>query len=115
MTAIQEHERGLSRRLLAGLAERPRFTVWGIRDLNRLGERVPTVILTDRQLSPRQVAEHLAAREIYAWHGNNYAQEISERLGLESSGGFVRLGLVHINTEAEIDATLAALDELRRE
>ncbi len=112
MTAIQEYERGLARRLLAGLAERPRFTVWGIRDLNRLGERVPTVILTDRYLRPRHVAEHLAAREIYAWHGNNYAQEISERLGLEASGGFVRLGLVHINTEAEIDATLKALDEL---
>jgi cysteine desulfurase family protein (TIGR01976 family) len=112
MTAIREYECGLARRLLAGLAARPRFTVWGIRDLNRLAERVPTVIVTDRHLSPRRIAEFLAEREIYAWHGNNYAQEISERLGLEASGGFVRLGLVHINTEAEIDATLAALDAL---
>lgn len=112
MNAIQEYERGLARRLLAGLAERSRFTVWGIRDLARLKERVPTVIITDRHLSPRRIAEFLAEREIYAWNGNNYAQEISERLGLEASGAFVRLGLVHINTEAEIDATLAALDEL---
>jgi len=31
---------------------------------------------------------------------------------LEERGAFVRLGLVHVNTEAEIDRTLAALDEL---
>jgi cysteine desulfurase family protein (TIGR01976 family) len=112
MTAIRDYERGLARRLLEGLAARPRFTVWGIRALDRLAERVPTVIFTDRHLSPRQIAAFLAEREIYAWHGNNYAQEISERLGLETGGGFVRLGLVHINTETEIDRTLAALDEL---
>jgi cysteine desulfurase family protein (TIGR01976 family) len=112
MSAVREFERGLTRRLLAGLAARTRFKVWGITDLNRLAERVPTVIFTDRHLPPRRIAESLAAREIYCWHGNNYAQEISERLGLEASGGFVRLGLVHTNTEAEIDAMLAALDEL---
>jgi cysteine desulfurase family protein (TIGR01976 family) len=112
MAAIQAYERGLGERLLAGLAQRPRFTVWGIRDPQRLHERVPTVIFTDRTQRPRAIAEFLAARDIYVWSGNNYAQEISQRLGLEERGAFVRLGLVHINTEAEIDQTLAALDEL---
>ncbi|MEI7684079.1 MAG: cysteine desulfurase-like protein [Planctomycetota bacterium] len=112
MAAIQAYERGLGERLLAGLAQRPRFTVWGIRDPQRLHERVPTVIFTDRTQRPRAIAEFLAARDIYVWSGNNYAQEISQRLGLEERGAFVRLGLVHINTEAEIDQTLAVLDEL---
>jgi selenocysteine lyase/cysteine desulfurase len=31
---------------------------------------------------------------------------------VEARGGFVRLGLVHYNTEAEVERTLAALDEV---
>ena len=112
MTAIQHYERTLSRRLLAGVAERPRFTVWGVRDVNQLERRVPTIAITDAKLSPRQLAEFLAARHIYAWHGNMYALEVSEHLGLEAGGGFVRLGMVHYNTPDEIDCVLAALDEL---
>src|SRR5579871_170972 len=33
MTAIREYETGLARRLLEGLAARPRFKVWGVTDL----------------------------------------------------------------------------------
>lgn len=112
MTAIQQYERTLSRRLLTGLAERPRFAVWGVRDVNQLERRVPTVAITDAKLSPRQLAEFLAARQIYTWNGNMYALEVSEHLGLEAGGGFVRLGMVHYNTPGEIDRVLAALDEL---
>ena len=39
------------------------------------------------------------------------ALELSERLGLEGGGGFLRLGLVHYNTAAEIDRLLQVLDE----
>lgn len=111
MARVRDVERALGARLLAGLAARPRFRVWGIRGPDRLDERVPTVSFTDRYLTPRAIAEHLAQRGICAWNGNNYALETSTRLGLEPHG-FVRLGLVHINTADEVDATLAALDEL---
>jgi cysteine desulfurase family protein (TIGR01976 family) len=112
MTAIQNYERTLSERLLVGLAVRPRFTVWGVRDVNQLHRRVPTVAITDAHASPQQLAEFLAARHIYVWNGNMYALEVSERLGLEARGGFVRLGLVHYNTVDEVDKLLKALDEL---
>ncbi len=112
MNAIRAHEQSLSRRLLAGLAERPRFRVWGVRDPNRLDERVPTIAITARDVLPHALAEHLAARQIYVWSGNMYAQELSERLGLEETGGFVRLGMVHYNTPEEVDAVLRALDQL---
>jgi cysteine desulfurase family protein (TIGR01976 family) len=112
MTAIRAHEQTLSRRLLAGLAQRPRFRVWGVRDPSRLDERVPTIAITARGASPLAIAEHLAARQIYVWSGNMYALEVTERLGLEASGGIVRLGMVHYNTPEEIDAVLRALDEL---
>ncbi len=111
MTAIRQYEQGLSRRLLEGLADRPRFRVLGLRDLARLDERVPTLSITAKDATPRQIAEHLAARQIYAWSGNSYALEVSQRLGLEPQG-FLRLGMMHYNTATEIEAVLQALDEL---
>ena len=110
MTAIREHEQTLSRSLLEGLAERPRFRVLGIKDLSRLDERVPTVSVVCDGVAPRAIAQHLADRHIYTWAGNSYALEVSERLGLEP-GGFLRIGLVHYNTTAEIDLLLGAFDE----
>jgi selenocysteine lyase/cysteine desulfurase len=44
------------------------------------------------------------------WNGNFYALAISERLGVEQSGGLVRIGLAHYNTIEEIDRCLAAID-----
>ena len=111
MHVIREYEQTLSRRLLEGLAERPRFRVLGVRDLDRLNERVPTVSITARDVTPQQIAEHLSRRHIYAWAGNSYALEVSQRLGLEPHG-FLRIGLVHYNTPAEIDELLRALDEM---
>ena len=112
MNAIREYESGLARRLLAGLAERPRFRVWGMSKPDQLAWRAPTVALTTEDRTPQQTAEHLAEREIYSWAGDMYALELSERLGREANGGFLRLGLAHYNTAEEVDRTLAALDEL---
>lgn len=112
MAAIKEYEQSLSLQLLAGLAERPRFQVWGITDPQRLGERVPTISITAADRTPVQIAEHLARRQIYSWHGNMHALELTERLGLENRGGLLRLGMVHYNTREEIDRLMQALDEL---
>ena len=110
MAAIRDYEKTLARRLLDGLATRPRFRIHGL-GADRLDERVPTIAIADRHLKPRQIAEHLAGFEIYVWSGNSYALEVSERLGLEPDG-IVRLGLVHYNTAAEVDALLEGLDRL---
>jgi selenocysteine lyase/cysteine desulfurase len=112
MAAIQAYEGELGKRLLAGLVQRPRFKVSGITAPDRLAWRVPTVSVTLPGRTPADMAAHLAARQIYVWDGNLYALSLSERLGLEPHGGFLRLGLVHYNTGAEIDRLLAALDEL---
>ncbi len=112
MTAIQAYEQTLSKHLLNGLAERPRFHVWGVRDVKRLNERVPTISITYKDRSPAKLSEYLASRQIYSWAGNMYAVEVAEQLGLEASGGFVRLGLVHYNTTGEIDELLKVLDEM---
>jgi cysteine desulfurase family protein (TIGR01976 family) len=110
--AIQDYEQKLADQLLDGLLARPRFRVWGITQREQRGWRVPTVSITAKDRTPQQLAEHLASREIYAWNGNMYALELTERLGLEQRGGLLRLGLVHYNTREEIDRLLQALDEL---
>jgi selenocysteine lyase/cysteine desulfurase len=40
--------------------------------------------------------------DIYVWDGNYYAVEVTTRLGVEDSGGMVRVGPVHYNTVEEI-------------
>jgi selenocysteine lyase/cysteine desulfurase len=62
--------------------------------------------------TPRQLAEFLAARGIFTWDGNYYALNLTERLGVELSGGMLRIGLAHYNTEEEVERLLAALREL---
>jgi selenocysteine lyase/cysteine desulfurase len=61
---------------------------------------------------PDAIAEHLAAREIFAWSGHFYAVEVIARLGLEEAGGLVRVGLCHYSTADEVDRLIAALREL---
>jgi cysteine desulfurase family protein (TIGR01976 family) len=102
MSAIRSYEFELSRALLDILAETPGVTVYGITDRRRLEERVPTCAFTLKGKSPRQVAEELDEANIFVWDGNYYALGVTERLGLEDSGGMVRVGPVHYNTVEEI-------------
>ena len=103
MSTIRSYEFELSRALLDILAETPGVTIYGIQDTRRLEERVPTCAFTLKGKSPRQVAEELDAANIYVWDGNYYALEVTERLGLEGSGGMARVGPVHYNTLEEIN------------
>jgi cysteine desulfurase family protein (TIGR01976 family) len=112
LAAIQNYEAGLGRTLLAALASRPSFKVWGITDPGQLGRRVPTISVTRADRTADQIAEHLAARHIFVWSGNMYALGLTERLGVEDRGGLLRIGLIHYNTAEEIDCLLQALDEL---
>jgi selenocysteine lyase/cysteine desulfurase len=107
---IAAHESALVRQLLECLATQGRFRVWGITRPDDLAWRAPTLALTAADRTPAELAEHLGRQEIYAWNGNMYGLELTERLGLEASGGILRLGLVHYNTPAEVDQTLEALD-----
>jgi cysteine desulfurase family protein (TIGR01976 family) len=109
--AIARYERQLCNRLLEGLAKLSGARVWGITDPARSGERVPTVSITHSRMAPLELAEFLAERGIFAWHGNFYALQLTESLGLEPEG-LVRLGLLHYNTAEEVDRLLAALAEL---
>lgn len=102
MTGIRAYEFELSRALLDVLEETPGVTIYGPTDRRRLEERVPTVSFTLKGMHPRRVAEELDGHDIYVWDGNYYALVVTEQLGLEGSGGMVRVGPVHYNTVEEI-------------
>ena len=113
LSAIKEYEKTLSARLIEGLQQVKGVKVWGITDPARLDWRVPTVSFTMQGRSPRQIAENLGQRGIFVWDGNYYALEIMEKLGLQQTGGMLRVGLVHYNTLEEIARLVAALGEMK--
>jgi len=102
MTAIRAYEFELSRTLLDVLEETPGVTLYGLRDIRRLEERIPTFAFRLKGWHPRRLSESLAQEGIYTWDGNYYALAVTESLGLEDSGGMVRVGSVHYNTAEEI-------------
>lgn len=112
MHYIQEYERSLSERLIAGLLEIPGLSFYGIREPERYTSRTPTVSVRIAGFTPRELAERLGEQGIFVWDGNYYAVNLTERLGVEHDGGMLRIGLVHYNTADEIDRLLAALREI---
>jgi cysteine desulfurase family protein (TIGR01976 family) len=111
---IRPYERSLAERLIKGLLAIPGLTFYGIKEAARGAERVPTVAIRISGHTPRELASHLGERGIFTWDGNYYALNLSERLGVEPSGGMLRIGLVHYNTSEEVDRALEALNELGR-
>jgi selenocysteine lyase/cysteine desulfurase len=69
-----------------------------------------TVSIRKEGLTPSELASTLASQNIFVWNGNFYAVSISHQLGVEQSGGMVRIGLAHYNTLAEVDRALAVID-----
>lgn len=112
MTAIQEYELELNHSLLETLSSIPHLHIWGITNPHRLEQRVPTFSFTLEGRTPEAVAEALGKEHIYVWNGNYYALAVTERLGLEEQGGMVRVGLVHYNTQPEIEQLQEALQGL---
>lgn len=112
MSAIRAYELTLSRAILEQLAELHDAQVYGITDLRRLEQRVATISFTLPGYTPEQIAQHLDQHDIYVWNGNFYALAVTTRLGLEESGGMLRVGAAHYNTIAEIERLGAVLREL---
>ncbi|HUZ84776.1 MAG TPA: cysteine desulfurase-like protein [Gaiellales bacterium] len=103
MEQVGAYERALTGQLLDGLGSIPGVTVYGTRDLDR---RVPTVTFNVAGRRPAEVSAWLADHGVFVWDGNYYALELMQRLGLEDSGGAVRVGAAHYNTPEEIDRFL---------
>src|SRR5271169_4024218 len=113
---IHRHEHALMNRLIAGVSEIPKLKIYGITDPSCFEWRCPTlavrVINQTADQTPLQLATKLGERGFFTWDGNYYALNLTERLDVEKSGGFLRIGLAHYNTMEEVEQLLGALREL---
>jgi cysteine desulfurase family protein (TIGR01976 family) len=111
-----EHERTLLERAIAGLRTIPGLKIYGITEPAGFNERCSTLALRIDDgkpgHSPQELATRLGDRGFFTWDGNYYAINLTDHLGLEKSGGFLRVGLVHYNSVEEIDRFLVALREI---
>ncbi len=114
--AIRRHEHALMNRMIAGISQIPQLKIYGITDPSCFDWRCPTlavrVIKQTQDQTPLALATKLGDRGFFTWDGNYYALNLTERLDVEKSGGFLRIGLVHYNTAEEVDRLLEALREI---
>lgn len=112
MLAFDLYESGLAKQLRVGLREIPGVNVNGPAE----GEpRTPTVVFTVDGFTTDEVTKVLGERGINAWHGDYYAVEIMNAMGLLDKGGMVRLGLAPYCTQSDIDRALNAIRTMVRE
>lgn len=110
--SVRAHERELMEQMLRGLSRIPGLRVYGITDQSRLDQRCPTFAVRIPGHTPLELATTLGDRGIFTWDGNYYAINLTERLGVEKDGGFLRIGFVHYNTTEEVDRVLESLRNL---
>jgi cysteine desulfurase/selenocysteine lyase len=102
--ALATHERGLTARLLAGLAAMDEVRIVGPSDPAR---RIPLVAFTLAGCHPHDVAQVLAGRGVAVRAGHHCAVPLHAALGLEQ--GTVRASLAVYNGDDDVDALLAGL------
>jgi cysteine desulfurase family protein (TIGR01976 family) len=108
--AIQTHEHTLMTKMLGGLSKIRGLRLYGISEID---SRCPTFAVRIEGHTPLELATGLGERGIFTWDGNYYALNLTERLGVEKDGGFLRIGFVHYNTEEEVGRVLDALSDSR--
>lgn len=113
--ALAAYEQKLTLRLIETLQGFKGLKIRGITSANAMHRRVPTVSFTLAGHHPEALAQGFAKDNIFVWSGHNYAIEPVVRMGLMDTGGVLRVGLAHYNTEAEVDALAASLNRIIRE
>ncbi len=115
MLAVAAYERPLFTYLIEQIQQIPGVTIYGITNPEEFNERCPTLAFRMDEFTPQQIAAYLGEQSIFVWDGHYYALSVTERLGVEESGGMVRVGLAHYNTRAEVDRLIAALRTMQEQ
>ncbi|ENQ8703235.1 cysteine desulfurase-like protein [Vibrio harveyi] len=106
-----QHEQQLSAHFLQRLGALDGVNLFGINnESSQL--RTPTFALTFDKYAPEFIAKTLGEHNICVWNGHFYALGLVRQLGLEESGGVVRIGCMHYNTTAEIDMLFDVLESI---
>ncbi|CAH1528637.1 Cysteine desulfurase [Vibrio harveyi] len=106
-----QHEQQLSAHFLQRLSALDGVNLFGINDESSQ-LRTPTFALTFDKYAPEFIAKTLGEHNICVWNGHFYALGLVRQLGLEESGGVVRIGCMHYNTTAETDMLFDVLESI---
>ena len=105
----RDYEEPLTNTLIDGLSQITGVSIYGITNPNRVNNRVPTVSIRVKNVSPSDMTSALASKSIHVWHGHNYAYEPARALNLPLDEGVVRIGLAHYNTIDEVKSVVAEI------
>ncbi len=109
MDRVAAEEMEVFARLLEGIHANPKVKIWGS---PTTANRVPTLAFTVDGRSSDDVAAHLAKDHIAVWAGHSYAVEVIGQLGLDTSGGVVRAGVVRYITTDDVDRLVTSINRL---
>jgi len=107
-----KYEKTLTDKLINGLENIDNVKIQGITQKNALNRRLPTVAFTVKDKNPGLIASALGKENIFVWSGHSYAIEVVKNLGLDNSGGVVRVGPVHYNSFEEVEEFLVVLENI---
>ncbi|MEC3976063.1 cysteine desulfurase-like protein [Amycolatopsis sp. H20-H5] len=109
LSAMEEHEAAMARRLEDGLRQIPGTTLHGAPERHR----TPTVLFSVDGVAPREVYVALGKRGVNAPAGHFYALECARLLGLGEIGA-VRAGVAPYTDQSDVDRLLAGVAEIAR-
>jgi selenocysteine lyase/cysteine desulfurase len=105
-------EAGDARKLRQALRDMPGVTVYAAPHPHR---KTPTIAFRVDGLTPRQVCEALVEQYgIFVADGDFYATTLADKLGINTSGGWIRAGLAPYNTDDEVDTFIEAMEHVVR-
>ncbi len=107
------HENQLTKAILDCLSEFPEVRVLGKQNIEA-GDRVSTVAFRHQRRSASEICAELQQRGIGCESGNFYAYHLVEGLGVNPEDGFVRVSLVHYNSQKETQKIISALQQVLR-
>jgi cysteine desulfurase family protein (TIGR01976 family) len=108
MTVAHEHQQVLTEAFLRGISGIDGVTLYGPDER----ERTSTFALRVGDQHPDDTARRFAEAGVFVWSGNYYALAVMDALGLEKSGGALRIGFCHYSTIEEVGFVLASLERI---
>lgn len=85
----------------------PRVRVFG--HVDKKASYAPTISLTVDGATPEDVARRLRADGVFVTTGDFYAARLARRLGVDTAGGWVRIGLSGYTNRDDVDRLIASL------
>ena len=108
---ITAHENRIAERLLAWLRARDDCRIIGL-PRGDDPRRVPTISFVVEGRDSGDIARRMDDYGIAVRFGDFHARRLAEYLDLGGSNGCVRVSMTHYNTPDEVDALIAALEEI---